>query len=373
MVSEIRGQRQAVNDDVITVDVRRTYPQKTELNLQDFMDVEYVALETNDDFVNQGFVQSIGSEFIIVRNRINDGDIFVYSRSGKALRKINRKGHGSEEYTNIYSITLDEDNEELFVNDIFARKICVYDLFGKFKRYIKHKDGTMYTDIFNYDCDNLICYDSNIKDVPFVIISKQDGVTVKEIKIPFKEKKFLRQTRSDEGTTYSTSPGPYRRIIPFKGNWLLSELSSDTVFSLLPDFSLQPFLVRTPTIQTMDPGVFLVLRFISDRYIFMETIRNEYNWATNRGFPRDFLMYDRQVKSLLGYTIYNGDYSIQKELYMNSLTPVNHEIESWRPIEPFDLIESLKKGELKDGKLKEIAKTLDEEDNPVIMLIKHKK
>jgi hypothetical protein len=35
-------------------------------------------------------------------------------------------------------------------------------------------------------------------------------------------------------------------------------------------------------------------------------------------------------------------------------------------------VESYKKGELK-GRLKEIAAELDEESNPVIMLIKHKK
>ena len=37
------------------------------------------------------------------------------------------------------------------------------------------------------------------------------------------------------------------------------------------------------------------------------------------------------------------------------------------------LVEIYKKGQLKDGKLKEIASRLDEEDNPVIMLVKQKK
>jgi hypothetical protein len=58
---------------------------------------------------------------------------------------------------------------------------------------------------------------------------------------------------------------------------------------------------------------------------------------------------------------------------MSLTRPVNHEIESWYPLEAHQLVESYEKGELKDGKLKEIAATLDEESNPVIMLIKHKK
>jgi hypothetical protein len=57
---------------------------------------------------------------------------------------------------------------------------------------------------------------------------------------------------------------------------------------------------------------------------------------------------------------------------MNWLRPVNHEIESWQPLEAHQLVEDYEKGELK-GKLKEIAATLNEEANPVIMLIKHKK
>jgi hypothetical protein len=83
-------------------------------------------------------------------------------------------------------------------------------------------------------------------------------------------------------------------------------------------------------------------------------------------------MYDKQEKVIFGYTVYNGDYSTKKEVYMVAASPVNHEIESWYLLEAHQLVESYKKGELK-GKLKEIAATLDEDSNPVIMLIKHKK
>ena len=62
----------------------------------------------------------------------------------------------------------------------------------------------------------------------------------------------------------------------------------------------------------------------------------------------------------------------KKEIDLNKLIPVNHEIESRLLLESFQLVEDYKKGILK-GKLKEIASKLDEEDNPVIMLIKHKK
>ena len=59
---------------IITVDVTKSYPKK-DVVLQDFMDVEYIALETNDEFLNTGNVMDVGKELIVVTNYQN-GDIF---------------------------------------------------------------------------------------------------------------------------------------------------------------------------------------------------------------------------------------------------------------------------------------------------------
>ena len=76
------GSKQST-DDVIIVDVTKSYPAK-ELILQDFMDVEYIPLETNDEFVTQGEVLAVGKEIMLVKNYRSDGDIFVFDRNGKA-------------------------------------------------------------------------------------------------------------------------------------------------------------------------------------------------------------------------------------------------------------------------------------------------
>ena len=57
---------------------------------------------------------------------------------------------------------------------------------------------------------------------------------------------------------------------------------------------------------------------------------------------------------------------------MSMIKPINHEIASWYSLEAYQLVESYNKGELK-GILKEIASKLNEDSNPVIMLIKYKK
>jgi hypothetical protein len=96
-----------------------------ELILQDFLDVEYIPLETTDEFLTSAYVQAIGKDIILVRNinQAGGGDIFIFDRTGKGVRKINRRGQGNEEYINIYGlISLDEDNGELFVNCIALKK-----------------------------------------------------------------------------------------------------------------------------------------------------------------------------------------------------------------------------------------------------------
>ena len=144
------------------------YPEK-ELILQDLMDVEYIALETTDDFITKGAVKAIGKDIMLVTNRGSDGDILVFDKNGKGVRKINRLGQSGEEYTQLTG---------------------VYDLLGNYKRSFKFTDTSYYNYIFNYDRDHLICYKSypseKGKRECHLIISKQDGRITHEIQIPSK-------------------------------------------------------------------------------------------------------------------------------------------------------------------------------------------
>ena len=119
------GPKDQLEYDLISVDVNAKYPKK-ELILQDFMDVEYIALESSDEYITQGVIKAVGEKVIIVSNRSVDGNIFIFDRkNGKGLRKINRLGQGPEEYSQFTDIILDEDNNEMFVIAYSSRKILV--------------------------------------------------------------------------------------------------------------------------------------------------------------------------------------------------------------------------------------------------------
>ena len=140
----------------------------------------------------------------------------------------------------------------------------------------------------------------------------------------------------------------------------------------MPDCSLRPFIAKTPPVHTMNPEFYLILKLVSDRYYFMESVKNVYDFRKDEGFPRTYFVYDTQEKDFFSYIIYNGDYSYKKELYMVMFAPINAKGELCATIDAFDLGKDYKEGKLK-GKLKDIAAKLGEDDNRVIMLVKPKK
>ncbi|MFW6327926.1 MAG: 6-bladed beta-propeller [Bacteroidota bacterium] len=372
VITGITGCRHSGTEDaLITIEVTASYPER-KLILQDFLDVEYIPLETNDELVTQGVVMATGSKYIIVKNRSHDGDIFVFDRNtGKAVRKINRKGNGPEEYIHVTDVVLEEENNELFVNCISTKKIFVYDLFGNFKRSFNHTEETRYMDVFNYDRDNLICYNELVNykagenresELFHLVVSKQDGSITRNISIPFD---VINPPVVEEGNgTVVTSVPP---IIPYHDGWLLIETSSDTVYNYLPKKNkLTSFLVKSPA---SNPEILLTMGTITERYYFFTTMKKVFDFSTGRGFPVTELMYDKQENAVYDCTVINGDFVKRKTVDMNS-HPVNNEIAAFQTIDAYQIVEAFKNDGLK-GRLKEIAAGLNEESNPVIMVMKY--
>lgn len=354
----------------ITVNAKEDYPKK-EIVLQDFMDVEYIPLETTDEFITQGVVMAIGNKYILTKNYVNDGDIYIFDRkTGKGIRKINRKGQGGEEYAFIVSAVLDEDNGEIFINS--SKKILVYDLFGNFKRSFNTAGGADYMDLFNYDKDNLICYDMTVyykdgeekeKEFYHSIISKQDGSVTRGISIPFKTVKapFVRQGDAISATSV-------RALIPCQDKWLLIETSSDTVYIYRPDKNLlSPFIVKQ---SFGEPDILITMGPVTDRYYFFKTIEKKFDFSKGRGFPSKDLMYDKEEDSFFEPVIFNADYINKQEVSLTENVG-NGDVATYQNLAADQLMEAYAENKLKSP-LKEIVAKLNEESNPIILLIKYK-
>lgn len=359
-----KGERQSAAN-LLTVDVNANYPEK-ELILQDFMDVEYVPLETTDEFITQGVVEAIGNNIIVVRNRMKDGNIFIFDRNGKGLRRINRLGQSGEEYSNIPGVVLDEDNNEMFVIDYPSRKILVYDLYGNFNRSFKFAGTSYYIDIFNYDSDHLICYKSYSPTVEseqsgHVLIAKKDGSITKEFNIPIKEIETPIVTKDGMVVT----PG-FSQTAPYSNGWLFTRASSNTIYRHLSNGDLVPLIIRTPSIHSMDSKLFLFPTVVTDRYYFMRILSKEFDFEKLKEFSTTDLVYDTQENAIFEYRVCNNDFSNKRQVSFGTKL-LNQDVLFCQAFNASDLIEANEKGELK-GKLEEMAGRLNEDSNPVLMM-----
>ena len=363
-----------VKDDFITVDVSASYPDK-DLILQDFMDVEYVPLESSDDFIAQGNIAYVGDKMIVATN-MRQGDILLFDRNtGKGIRKINKRGQGPEDYIMPFTIVLNEEKNEMFVNDGPTSKIQVYDMTGNYKRSIPYKKGALVTVLRDYDENNFLSQNiyatgNEGTGETFMLISKSDGA-IKDIKVPYQKRLSMAIVRTNaDGSMQGAMPENANFIDCFQNNWILTEPSADTIYSHPANGGIKPFIVRTPSIQTMSPEVFLFPGILTDRYYFMQTVTKEYDFEKNEGMPFTQLVYDTIDDKIYEFTVLNADYEDREE---NMLTQnVNNSIAYYTALQADELKEAQSDGKLK-GELAKISERLDAEDNPVVMIVKFKK
>ena len=105
-------------------------------------------------------------------------------------------------------------------------------------------------------------------------------------------------------------------------------------------------------------------------------VKKEHDFKPNEAFPTTNLVYDKKDGSVYKVSVYNADYTeetpmkIEGEVFV--LRPFNQNgVAFTQTLYASDLVEAYQEGRLK-GRLKEIASTLDEEDNPVILIAKYK-
>lgn len=352
------------------IDLSGSIP-KEERILQDLFEVEYVALETTDSFLTRGFIEAVSQHFLITYD-YNEGCLSLFDRTtGKGIRQIKRQGQGPEEFTSPSNVIIDEKREELFISDYSLRKILIYDMKGNFKRSFKTVDENYYTELLDYDDGHLLAYKSpagpHDESSCHLLISKQDGSLTKEIRFP------IDQVETPIFTHGKLTSTPFFYLTaPYGERWALTVTSSDTIYSYDADGNASPLIVRSPSIHGMDPQVFLYPTILTDRYYFLRAQKKEFDLETMKGFPTQMLLYDTQEKKLVEYTLINADMEDGPSINFYSIRPLGCDALGALTLQAPDLVEAREAGKLK-GKLQSITERLDEESNPVIVLLEEKR
>jgi hypothetical protein len=351
------------------INISQTYPERT-ISYQDLGDVEYVVLETTNNVLLAAVHKvTYVSDLYIVAYNPAQGDIFVFNREGTIRNHINHKGEGPMEYSGrIQSLVFDEKNEEIFVYTTSpSPRFQVYSLNGKYKRSLTFTSELTLRGSYNWDDNTLLAYDEkevpgqDYRIKPYLLISKKDGTIISELDIAYPirfNNRFIEET--PEGKRASII---YMDISRSDGrDFMFGEICSDTIFLS----NRKILLTKTPSVHTIYPKVAVVPILKTDKFVILERALLSFSKEASK----ERLFYDFKTGEVYTESFVNNDYPERKEeLQVEVSTEKNIGVYT---ISTYKLVEAYKEGRLPEGKLKEIASKLQEDDNEVLMLVKFK-
>lgn len=359
-----------------TIDTNKKYPFK-EIILNDLADITYIPIETNDHvLINNGInaLSHFSDKYIIIVN-YKSYDCYIFDGNGKIINFFNHKGQGPNEYLNIIGITADEIKKEIYIVDHPQKhRILVYSFDGDFIRTLSLPSNTTIGSIHNFDNETLLCEDDNYKNgnkKPYFLLSKQNGRIINELDIIFNKERISPRfyQKTGEKGVMAVSYG-YTPIIRFNDDFIIGDISQDTIYQYSKNKTLTPILVKTPSIYSQDPQMMVIPELKTPKLFFLERAERKFNFEERKGFDREKIVYDYQSGLFYKYVLKNKDYPNQI-FYLNSGGYAYRKGKNTlcQFISAEELIEANDKGEL-HGTLKDITKTLKIDDNPVLMIIK---
>ena len=372
--SACTNQQKENNGPLPVADFEKEYPEK-DLLVSEHADVEYVRLETTDEVLLDGIASlylSVTDRFIVTNN-MKEGRIFVFDRQGKHLHNFMRKGQSGEEFVFANRVRVDDKAEEIFVLDT-RNKVLVYTLDGKFKRVLDIPKGMKADDLWNYDDEWLLSYDSYNLDrgdlpcaeQPFFLLSKKDG-SVKRIEVNAKDRIGPRIyfERNGQKGVMSVS---FNYIYKNGDEFVLGELGNDTVF-MLKQGKVSPLLVRTPGSKAKEVRSMMSAPLKLGDYIGVAEAPKKLELENTKFATKDvFLNLKTGEGCILGL---KDDVNFVEPTGIRHSNerveaPKNHIL--WMP-DTDRLFQWKEEGKLK-GKLAEMLEGMSEDDNPILIIYK---
>ena len=371
------------------IDFQKSYP-KREIPIQELADVEYIPLETHDSAL-LGSVSRImlTDQYFITNSRET---VCFFRRDGRFSHAFDHHGSGGKEYS-MASLTVDVHAKEVFVTDLHALRMQVYDFEGTYLRTLK----TPYRHFFSattvdYDERYLVGEEhwyvgggETPDRVPYYKIDKRDG---KLTPLPVKatgRKRVSDIITFERGELSGSIPLFVSPIGRMCGGVLIAEQALDTMYVFRND-SLCPVAVRRNNGIEQENPFISTLDLITPRYQLWQTLKKELD-IKNKSIaeiqtmqapdPKQYL-YDKRTGECVEVQFSNAD-GISAEDAAEHLTYQNR-LSANLYVMPDDmqnvaiqrmpaefLVRQYESGKLK-GRLKEIASRLKEDDNPVLMI-----
>lgn len=347
-------------DELVSFNDNEDYPT-LDLKLSDVATVECIPLGgVSDSVFVRGFTNK-ARELVITTDHLYmlDGEtaIVTFDRNGKYLNRVSRSGRGPEEYGFIASFGVNEAAHELIVFDGTSKQIVVYDLQGKFKR--KFPVGLFYHTISMLDDTTLICYNKyqhRATDPLVSLFSLSDGAKISDITLKY-EREYVHDP--DGVLEYSTISNAVDGVN-------LINLRSDTIFFMDKNRDIHArFVDETPY---GDDNQMIYPTIETEKYVFFHKLYSPI-WTPDAK-PK-FYAYDKEQKQFFRiaespewrYAMVNG--FINPTCRTLTQSP-NIAAQLISPVRLMDDMDKL------PAELKAVAGKVDENDNPVLVLVTFK-
>ena len=367
------------------IDVESAYNNITGINLSEYASsIDYIPLETGENSLIAGNTISMRIEpaddkvAIYSPNTPSASDVLVFGHNGKFISKIGTQGRSDEEYTSVTSVISSGKNFEI----IDRNKVVVYAGDGSFLKNIPIKRGGVMVGVKFFKLNNggyIYLTEDIIKHQDYITITDAEGnETTKRIISEMEMAQTPGNMMPPKGG--GVSFGIKRQnespmLVPgLDGHYVLMN-EKDTVFSINGMAEITP--KYTVNYGKYTPGAYLnTFLFESDKFIASRALFKAQLYPNiDKNYRFLYLIYDKKSKQTRGMEV---DPVTKSAGFINDLDKGGI---SFYPVavkdgKMYQLIDAIKFMEFAEqsssAKMKEVAATLNEDSNPVLVIVKLK-
>jgi hypothetical protein len=155
-------------------------------------------------------------------------------------------------------------------------------------------------------------------------------------------------------------------------DFVIADLSSDTIFQLTQDKKLSPLIIRQPSVHNENPKIFLTPIIKSDKFIFLSECDVDFSSMKKNGIAGGYskeLLYHFLNREVYKASIINRDCPA-KIVFKHDGIDIDKNMAA-SIIHAYEIVSYMEQKQI-EGALLPIAKRLNAEDNPVVMIMKFK-
>ncbi len=340
-------------------------------------DIQYIPLETNEYNLigNVNKIKFNGKYFFV--QDANPPSLHVFDQKGKYIRKIGKHGRGPNEYNYLNDFTFSNKKPQVWLLTSIPYKIMEYNLNGDFVKQIEYSTLDNYNRIESLLNDKyLIMRTNSFGNTPFTFgIFSEDGTLLKNVIKP-EQFKYTGGVSSSKNNFW---------FYVFNNNCYVKEnVLNDTLYRISTSLEFLPKYIfdSGKYKQTMDFRQNFSeyykrkdLNYIIHNSFFETSTVLIYSYLFNMNTRLDY--YDKTIKksfNLKGITNdLDGGLDFVPEYQINNLIIGYASVFELKDYIASDIFKnSTTKNPEKKKELETLANSLDENDNPVLILIKLK-